>query len=377
MTIETYSYTLKDVKLASWYPNYPIPRLTYYGDFIVDQNWGSNYVTEHRVKPPEPLWMYPTSREKVFKVENATPMTGVYRSGYPGISYRMVRYERGWSTGAPSVLNQVYPDTSTSLRLKVQDTAANISSSVAEYKMLHEGFLTFANNMRKIKRRMLKQGGPKLDLTDVASTHLALHFGVKPTVQDFYSVLEKAIPKIWEPPAVQVSAQVSRPFKTEIVSNPSHFTYEGTVSTRSKVYVKPKAGSSNVDIGNPLEWAWELIPFSFVIDWAIPIGDYITAFFALSNVDLVSPVSHTHVIKCSMKQTRYIGGALNSYDWVEWEDGHGDLSSYERTITSGIPLPPFPGFDPSIGLLRAQHATALLVSIRDSIQRGKKLPKFK
>lgn len=43
---------------------------------------------------------------------------------------------------------------------------------------------------------------------------------------------------------------------------------------------------NELGIMNPLAVAWELIPFSFVVDWALPIGDFLNAIGASKGYDL-------------------------------------------------------------------------------------------
>jgi hypothetical protein len=38
--------------------------------------------------------------------------------------------------------------------------------------------------------------------------------------------------------------------------------------------------ASELGLTNPVEVLWELVPFSFVIDWALPIGSFISQFDA-------------------------------------------------------------------------------------------------
>lgn len=50
--------------------------------------------------------------------------------------------------------------------------------------------------------------------------------------------------------------------------------------------LKPESIPGRLGLLNPLEVAWELLPFSFVVDWFLPIGDY------LSQLDTSLSVTH-------------------------------------------------------------------------------------
>lgn len=45
---------------------------------------------------------------------------------------------------------------------------------------------------------------------------------------------------------------------------------------------------ANVGVTNPLEIIWEKVPFSFVVDWMVPIGDWLSAMDATLGYDFLS-----------------------------------------------------------------------------------------
>jgi len=49
-------------------------------------------------------------------------------------------------------------------------------------------------------------------------------------------------------------------------------------------YVQTDVPAHRISLGNPMELAWELIPFSFVVDWFLPIGNWISALDATLHV---------------------------------------------------------------------------------------------
>lgn len=69
---------------------------------------------------------------------------------------------------------------------------------------------------------------------------------------------------------------------------------------------------------NPLEVAWELMPFSFVADWFLPIGDY------LSQLDLPIRFNH-HSRICGLRQ-----------EFVETRKGIAANPGYQGTMNSGF-----------------------------------------
>jgi hypothetical protein len=55
--------------------------------------------------------------------------------------------------------------------------------------------------------------------------------------------------------------------------------------TKLNVKLRDDGFVSRVNFGNPLEWAWERIPFSFVVDWVLPVGNFVQAIGTLSRIE--------------------------------------------------------------------------------------------
>lgn len=107
---------------------------------------------------------------------------------------------------------------------------------------------------------------------------------------------------------------------------------------------------------DPLPVMWELIPYSFVVDWFVPIGSYLearsfanrmkgsyvlsTRTLSLSTLQDIVPLRHTILNKS------YLVG------YTRAEQG-----SFSRTVGSGgLPMPAFPEFKPLSEVLTWQHA---------------------
>lgn len=72
-----------------------------------------------------------------------------------------------------------------------------------------------------------------------------------------------------------------------------HFTCE--IEARVKVWYELTSPhlqkAQELGITNPLLYAWEVIPFSFVFDWFISVGDYLTALSSLHGVTVKKAMS--------------------------------------------------------------------------------------
>lgn len=71
-------------------------------------------------------------------------------------------------------------------------------------------------------------------------------------------------------------------------SGPLLFQFEESCELRAKARftVRNSSVKSLVQLGltNPAEVAWEVVPFSFVIDWFIPVGNFLSSLDSLVGV---------------------------------------------------------------------------------------------
>jgi hypothetical protein len=113
---------------------------------------------------------------------------------------------------------------------------------------------------------------------------LALQFGWKPLVADVYDACDDLARLNNDPRRVRVSCSRTRRWAQSLASGdwegvPVHVHEEGWY-TRKYVYIfsyrrETFANLSRFGLTNPVAVAWELLPWSFVVDWFIPVGDFI------------------------------------------------------------------------------------------------------
>lgn len=110
---------------------------------------------------------------------------------------------------------------------------------------------------------------------------------------------------------------------------------------------------------NPLEVVWELVPFSFVADWFLPIGDYLSA--------LDVPMRFSHVggsvgTRISTKAYTIATRAQASTDTFSGFTGHSDYVKVTRTALTAMPSLELNklSFQASLGANRVTSAVSLL-----------------
>jgi hypothetical protein len=119
---------------------------------------------------------------------------------------------------------------------------------------------------------------------------LAFKFGVQPLLLDIWTAGE-AIEKSFLSSSDYISYKsvTTVPLLGEILFSPQGsylVTGQLKVSWVVKYNLNSVAHSLNsFGLSNPLEIVWEVIPWSFVIDWVIPIGKWITSLMAESGLE--------------------------------------------------------------------------------------------
>lgn len=106
---------------------------------------------------------------------------------------------------------------------------------------------------------------------------------------------------------------------------------------------------------NPFSVAWEVVPFSFFIDWFIPIGDM------LSSLSATSGLSFNHGYVSTVQSSTFTAVAVG--DPAEYLD-HGLLKigffSFDREVLPDFPLPEVYGKTNPFSTIHTLNALALM-----------------
>jgi len=210
--------------------------------------------------------------------------------------------------------------------------------------------------------------------TDVSGLWLEIQYGWKPLLSDIEESA-KAFEACFNKPQINL-IKVSHLRTDSKTTFTTSFTQDLSVSESSSekvtLRVQMESGvpaANGMGLCDPYSIAWELLPFSFVADWFIPIGSYIDS---VSQVPLVvaSRVLRTSERKrCvnvyrNIRQTRYVNGVAVA-EPVETTTSSSEGLEVTRALT-GFPQPPAPQFKPLSQALSVGHlenALALLTQI--------------
>lgn len=142
---------------------------------------------------------------------------------------------------------------------------------------------------------------------------LAFHFGVEPIIKDIYALIEY----ICSPPQPQ-EIEVKKSLKTKYTmtswGQSQDFSYKLGVKFSAEVMRVDENLALMSDFGliNPASIAWELIPFSFVVDWFYPVGQLIASTTDLLGYKIQNP-QRVRRVKAEGKET-YVYPAVAKAD---------------------------------------------------------------
>lgn len=256
-------------------------------------------------------------------------------------------------------------------RLKMKNKKVDLGVAFAERKatsnMLGDTARRMALSVRELRRGNFRNAARALGITknpgrprgsNWTNHWLQLQYGWKPLLSDVYGAcdaLSKRDKRDW-----RVTSTAMRRDKSYYVTHdppggsdyPSGVDAHHTEAVRERgVFVRIDAlptndlamSFSSLGVTNPLLVAWELVPYSFVVDWALPIGNWLDSLDALLGYSsaYTSTTQRNHCTWLSTGLSRY--NYKNKGCFVENNFvGSQETLEIKRTAQSGVPLPSFP-----------------------------------
>lgn len=206
-----------------------------------------------------------------------------------------------------------------------------------------------------------------------AQNWLELQYGWKPLVQDVYDAAV-FVDHQFRRPIVNTYRVVrfarGRKLHSGTVPWPDAYGLRAwnpvNVTSRRSIIARlsEKSVARLAGLIDPASLAWELLPWSFVVDWFIPVGNYLSA-RGLANSVTGSYVT-THVLKVQSKGAK----AIMTGGWTAFANHDGSKCSVEwtrinRTISTSlsVPVPDFKPLSKVASWGHAANAVALLVGV--------------
>jgi hypothetical protein len=236
----------------------------------------------------------------------------------------------------------------------VKDTILTVGGALVQLK--HGNFASAARKLRVNKRVT------RLRPNDLAGRWLELQYGWKPLINDVYEAM-KAYEVITSPPRIfRTKASISRDGIYDSSTSSVNFSCLTSFRvTQVMIYemVEKQDTVRALGLENPASVAWEILPYSFVIDWFIPIGTYLDALNQIPKLNGRWCLTKSRIFECPqtiIKQNfdDYSGATYDhSKLYVERTSGWGGLS---------VPPPVFRPLDKALSGLHVANAIALVTT---------------
>lgn len=206
-----------------------------------------------------------------------------------------------------------------------------------------------------------------------SSAWLELQYGWKPLLQDTYGAAETiARERLGRPVFHTVKAHTKLNSKTliETSSNsPGSYSYS-SITGRTDAFCKHSvtyvitndalALSSSLGLTDPALLAWELLPYSFVVDWFLPVGDWLSRASATAGLTFHSGYYSQKTVSSgtdSNVQVTVIPPLSASYN----REGATEKRVYfSRSRMVNFPINPLPEFQKPFSFTRLANSLALL-----------------
>lgn len=279
---------------------------------------------------------------------------------------------------------------------RLKDSKVNLAQAFAERKqtvsLLSSSVNRLASAALAIRRGNLKHalnlfGQPyngkllkreiKPSRDNLANYWLEYSFGWRPLLGDIYGSAELIADTFIRSPKTSVSATGSCTRRESdyvlgqaYVGTGSKDNFEHAISISERVvrYViefevdsYTQQTLSATGITDPATLAWELVPYSFVVDWFLPVGDYLSALSATRGLAFKRGTRSVRSSLTMSTNWKQHGEVTNNDFFVRSGMGREIVEmSKVRTVLTSFPSIPLPVLQPSDKLVHALHSLALL-----------------
>lgn len=255
----------------------------------------------------------------------------------------------GYAIVTPDMRSRLIAECMVKIGSRKANFGAMLGESRSTLKHLAKTSLTVLRAYRALRRGRIKQFLGLLGINKntvltgklAADKWLETQYAWKPLLSDIYDT-SKVLSEGVKRNSQIVSASRTIKDGAAYKSGAAH----GSVSVGYRCSLYYKVSNSSIDalsrlgLINPLEVAWELVPFSFVIDWFIPVGTLLEAYSSTMGMTFIDGHIST---KASIDARYEVNNPLGGYylDEGRFTFVWGYFGFKRITVSSAAPLPYF------------------------------------
>jgi len=235
----------------------------------------------------------------------------------------------------------------------------------------------------RLRKKHKQEAVAALKVQDISGAFLAVRYGWEPLISDIYEGIQ-AFEKRADQRAVyfKVTSHKERTLWYNFSGYGAWVNYRQYIQHRCRILVTPSQYRL-LGLQNPAAIIWERTPFSFVVDWFIPIGNYLSCMGFFTGLEAKYATTETwkarvvknsgvcangnglpHYIYCQVPGSNYIRH-VNKQDATLRHD-----ETYRTANASlSVPLPRFKDLDKALSTGHLQNAAALIHQLVSSAKR--------
>lgn len=281
---------------------------------------------------------------------------------------------------APGATSFPTPDYSASifaaqsqLTERIKEHSFNLAISTAEGKecvdMVVDTTMKIGKCIRKLTRWDLKGAARALGVDtrrsvlgiekgDVSSAWLGLQYGWLPLISDTTEAAKAFAKSCNKVRRTRVRSSSGEGFSFDGSLSPSNYSYVYHNARRSTqiicILYEDLTQRAELGLDDPAAVVWEKIPYSFVVDWFLPVGDY------LQNLNLIPKVKGTFIITHKTKGNAHFENTSGNIYYVG-AAGIVSQCQLKRLVQTGLEVekPQFVGLPDAMSPKRIFNAIAL------------------
>lgn len=230
---------------------------------------------------------------------------------------------------------------------KLGEANANVGVALAESMETAQSIAKLSleawDLLRDIKRADLKKLKKKLDVKPrdvpdkLSDRWLEFNYAVTPLLSDIHDLKDVFNNGLDSRLSIRAFRQLTESSKKSSDIYPGSISADVDDTLRCKIAATvsdlDSQGKKLIGMSDPKAIAWELVPFSFVVDWGMPIGTWLQALNGTVGLDFdYGYVSRKVVIKGNC-------GNVNGANHPEETPAHFTITGYGRDILPDFPAP--------------------------------------
>lgn len=341
-------------------------------------------VTTGGFRPPTPYFMSYLHEQRPYGSWKVTRFGRQYE--YLGALGDLANLAAWPGRSLPDVPSRIVNDLIIDVLNDLKQQKVNLAVALAEYKstaaLIETNATRIYNGIRYLRKgrwrqafRSIRHQPRKGWDKELASRVLEFQYGVRPLLQDVYGSLEalaeanhggaKSYPfevkkrrvigqdnelpvVVGDLPGDYLPAQVQTSTHVEVTVALWYSINDSAVKT-----------TSELGLTNPATVLWELVPFSFVVDWFLPIGDYLNALDA--HLGLVYRGGRATTWR---KVFTSYSGCKSRFNGTSSLSGSYEMRTMNRAVFDNSPIPSPPSLKNPVSMERALNAVSLLTALR-------------